>query len=191
MFLGREVALFRRSLLILSGLLLLGLSVPAADAPPRMAPEFTFHLNSGKEIRLSSYRGKVVTLLFVSTDCPHCAEVTRFMNTVQKQYEARGYQTLAVAFNPMAVMLVDEFVKRTSAVFPVGYSDRDVVYNFLQRSPMLRTYVPISVFIDREGRIRGQYLGDDPFMGPTDAARDKNIRNLVEKLLNERAPAGK
>jgi peroxiredoxin len=190
MFLGGEVVLFRRSALILAGLLF-SIALPAADAPPRMAPEFTIHLTSGKDIRLSSYRGKVVALLFVSTDCPHCAEVTSFMNSVQKQYEARGYQTLAVAFNAMAVMLVDEFIKRTGAVFPVGYSDRDPVYNFLQRSPMLRTYVPISVFIDREGRIRGQYLGDDPFMGPTDAARDNNIRSLVEKLLKEGAPAAK
>lgn len=183
--------MFRRSALILAWLLLPGVAVPAADAPLRAAPEFTIHLTSGKDIRLSSYRGKVVTLLFVSTDCPHCAEVTRFMNSVQKQYEARGYQTLAVAFNAMAIMLVDEFVKRTGAVFPVGYSDRDPVYKFLERSPMLRTYVPISVFIDRAGRIRGQYLGDDPFMGPTDTARDHNIRNLVEKLLNESAPAAK
>ncbi len=180
---------FRRCLLILAGFWLAAAALPAADEAPRMAPEFTIHTTAGKDIRLSSYRGKVVTLLFVSTDCPHCAEVTRFMNTVQKQYEARGYQTIAVAFNAMANLLLDEFVSRTGAAFPVGYADREAVYGFLQRSPMLRTYVPISVFIDRQGRIRGQYLGDDPFMGPTDEARDRNIRALVEKLLNESAAA--
>ncbi len=181
----------RRALLVLTAAGLWAASVLGADAPPRQAPEFVVHTLAGKDLLLSSYRGKVVALMFVSTDCPHCLDTTRFMNGLQRQYGPKGFQTLAVAFNAMAIMLVEEFAQRANASFPVGYSDRDPVYDFLQRSPKLRTYVPIMVFIDRAGKIRGQYMGDDPFMGPSDAARDNNIRKLVARLVAEPAPPAK
>jgi thiol-disulfide isomerase/thioredoxin len=168
-------------------LLILGFCVflaPLAGAEMlRPAPEFVVKLTSGKQLLLSSFRGKVVALMFVSTDCPHCQDTTRFMESVQKQYGPKGFQTLAVAFNAMAVMLVQDFIKKTGATFPVGYEERDPVYSFLQRSVSLRTYVPIMVFIDRQGKIRGQYLGDDAFFEVS--SLQMNIRTTVEKLLKE------
>jgi thiol-disulfide isomerase/thioredoxin len=150
----------------------------------RPSPEYAVKLTTGKQLLLSSYRGKVTVLMFVSTDCPHCVETCRVMETFQKQYGPLGLQTLAVAFNPMAIMLAPEFVKTTGASFPVGYDERDPVFNYLQRSPTLRTYVPIMVFIDRKGTVRGQYLGDDQFF----TNRDSNIRSMLDKLIKE--PAG-
>jgi len=105
------------------------------------------------------------------------------MERIQKEYGPRGLQTLAVAFNPMAIMLVPEFVQRTRVTFPVGYDERDPVLKYLGISPMLRLYVPIIVFVDRKGMIRGQHLGDDGFF----ADREKNIRSTLENLLREPA----
>jgi hypothetical protein len=103
------------------------------------------------------------------------------MEGLQKEYGPRGFQTLAVAFNTLAIMLVPEFIKISGATFPVGYDERDPVFSYLQRSVTLRTYVPIMVFIDRKGIIRGQFMGDDPFF----ADREKNIRSMIEKLIRE------
>ncbi|MFB3778869.1 MAG: TlpA disulfide reductase family protein [Bryobacteraceae bacterium] len=149
----------------------------------RPTPEYAIKLTDGKQLLLSSYRGKVVALLFVSTDCPHCMETCRVMEGLQKQYGPKGFQTLAVAFNPMAMMLAPEFAKTAGATFPVGYDERDPVFSYLQRSPTLRTYVPIMVFIDRKGIVRGQFLGDDQFF----TNRDNNIRSMLDKLTAEPA----
>jgi thiol-disulfide isomerase/thioredoxin len=148
---------------------------------PRPSPEYAIKLTTGRQLLLSSYRGKVVALMFVSTDCPHCADTCRFMENIQKEYGPKGFQTLAVAFNAMAIMLVPEFIKATGATYPVGYDERDPVFNYLERSISLRTYVPIMVFVDRKGVIRGQFMGDDPFMGD----REKNIRSMIETLIRE------
>ncbi len=179
----KEIRLRRRLFPCLLTLSLFALPLAAAGGL-RSSPEYAIKLTTGKQLLLSSYRGKVVALMFVSTDCPHCQDTCRLMETLQKEHGPKGLQTLAVAFNPMAIMLVPEFIKMTGATFPVGYDERDPVFDYLQRSPTLRTYVPIMAFIDRKGMLRGLYLGDDPFF--TD--RDKNIRNMIETLLKE--PAG-
>lgn len=154
---------------------------------PRPSPNYTVKLPSGQQIPLSSYRGKVVALLFVSTTCPHCQETCRLMSSLQKEYGPRGFETVAAAFNTMARMLVPEFVQKSGATFPVGYDEWESVAGFLQRPTILQTFVPIMVFIDRQGVIRGQYLGDDSFFG----AQEKNIRSMIETLLKAPAAAKK
>jgi peroxiredoxin len=161
----------------------------AAAAPPaeaqvlRASPEYEVKLTTGKRLLLSSYRGKVVVLMFVQTNCPHCLETCLLMEKLHKEYSPRGLQTLAVGFNDMALMLVPEFIQRTGATFPIGYDNREPVIAYLQpKVPALS--LPVIVFIDRKGMIRGQYMGDDKFL----AEPEKSIRGKIEELLKE--PAG-
>lgn len=156
-----------------------------ASKVPRPSPEYVVRLTTGQQILLSSLRGNVVALMFISTECPHCQQTCQLMDRLYKEYGPKGFRPVAVAFNEMAMMLVPDFVKRHGISFPVGYDVRDTVYAYIERSPMLRTYVPILVFIDRSGTIRGQYLGDDNFF----RNEEKNIRAMIEQLLQE--PAGK
>lgn len=173
-------------------LLLLGVSATLGAAPvPRPATEFSIRLPSGKDVSLSAYLGKVVVLLMVSTDCPHCQSTVRFLDSLVKRLGPRGYQPLAAAYNQNANALIQPFIEKTRATFPVGYADRAAVLAFLDRSPKVMTYVPVAVFIDRRGMIRGQYTGDDPFMSPDDdIARNQNIFLLIERLLKEDPAAG-
>jgi hypothetical protein len=107
------------------------------------------------------------------------------MESIQKEYRPRGLQTLAVAFNDMAMMLVPGFISKTGASFPVGYDAREPVFSYLQRPLTVQTYVPIMVFIDRQGMIRGQYVGDDKFFENP----EKNIRGMLDTLVKEPAAA--
>lgn len=171
-------------------ILCIGLAPLAGADVPRPAPDYSVKLTTGKQIPLSTYRGSVVALLFVSTDCPHCQTACSYMERMQRQYGARGFQTLAVAYNPMAVMLVEEFAGKAGATFPVGYDTRDPVFAFLQRSVKLQTYVPIMVLIDRNGMIRGQHLGDDPiFTSDPKTHEMPKVRGAIEQLLNEQPGA--
>ena len=88
---------------------------------------------------------------------------------------------MAAAFNDMANMLVPDFIKQFQPAFPVGYASRAETMGYLQHSVMEQAYVPIMVFIDRKGTIRGQYFGDDPFF----QNQDKNVRDKIEELLKE------
>lgn len=168
--------------------LISGLAPLTSASIPRPSPEFAVKLTTGRQLLLSSYRGKVVALMFISTDCSHCQDTCRLiMEKLQKEYGSQGFQTLAVAFNPMAVMLVPDFISKTGVTFPVGADTVESVYAYLDLSTTMRTWVPIMVFIDRKGIIRSQFVGDDA--GFTSNA-EKRIRNCIEPLLKEPARGG-
>ncbi len=138
---------------------------------------------AGGQALLSQYRGKVVAMLFILTTCPHCQNTVALMSRLQREYGPRGFQVLASAFNDMAGMLVPDFNARFQPAFPLGYNNRDSVFEYLQLSTMFRTYVPLIVFVDRKGTIRIQHGGEEDFFKETD--QEKNMRAVIESLLKE------
>jgi thiol-disulfide isomerase/thioredoxin len=157
-------------------------AVASAAEVPRRSPEFSIALNSGKQVLLSSYRGKVVALMFVLTYCPHCQQAIQTVSRLQTEYGPRGFQALASAIEDMASLAVPDFVRRFQPPFPVGFNNRDQVLEYLQHPPMYKLLMPQLVFVDREGVIRAQYAGDDAFFG---ADEEKNLRAKIESLLKE------
>jgi peroxiredoxin len=162
-------------------------SLRAADVP-RKAPELAIQLVNGEQLLLSQFRGKVVMIAFVHTTCPHCQHDSAIMERLYQELGPRGFQPLDVAFNDNASMLVPEFVKMLGLTYPVGVAPRDTVMEYLQHSYAEPMYVPQMVFIDRKGVIRAQHGGIDDFL-KTDL--EKNIREQIETLLKETAPAQK
>ena len=88
-----------------------------------------------------------------------------------------------MAFNDLAEIHTPEFVRLFRPNFPVGWTDRLAVQDYLQHLPSQQFTVPIYVFIDRQGTIRAQHMGSEPFFKQELA----NSRALVESLL--KAPA--
>jgi thiol-disulfide isomerase/thioredoxin len=160
--------------------LLFAVTLSAATVP-RTAPPFTVHLSRSEQFPLSKYRGKVVLLTFILTTCQHCQAATKLLTGIQNEYGPRGLQIVAAAINDNADLLVPDFVKEFKPSFPVGYSPRGPVAEFLQHPPEENFYVPVFVFIDKGGMIRGQYFGDDPFNQHD--RQEKNIRAQIESLL--------
>jgi peroxiredoxin len=150
---------------------------------PRPSPDFTIHLTPSGQVSPAQYKGRAVVLAFILTTCPHCQRTTGILSGLQREYGPRGLQVLASAFNPMANMLVPDFIKQFQPSFPVGWNQREDVLGFLDHSAILQMYVPVLVLIDRSGMIRNQYLGDDPFQQD----QEKNLRSAIESLLKEPA----
>ena len=108
--------------------LFLGLSAAGAlfaQTVPRPSPEFVINYPGGKQALLSKYRGKVVLLEFIFTTCPHCQATSQMISKLNTELGSKGFQPLAVAVNPMALMLVSDFVRDYHINFPVGASERD------------------------------------------------------------------
>src|SRR5437660_6868446 len=82
----------------------------AVPPVPRHAPEFVIHFPDGSQQLLSSYRGKVVALLFVYTTCVHCQHTSQVFTKLNAEYGARGFQPIDVAFNDMSNLFVKDFV---------------------------------------------------------------------------------
>src|SRR5258708_3930835 len=133
-----------------------------AATVPRPSPEYVIRAPTG-DVLLSQFRGKVVLLAFIHTTCPHCQNSVGLMSQIQNEYGPRGFQALAAAFNDLAPQLVPEFINRFRPNFPVGFTGREMVNDYLQFPSNMPFRIPIYVFIDRKGTIRGQHTGEDPF----------------------------
>jgi peroxiredoxin len=165
----------------------IGAVVVAASASadtPRKSPDFAIQLPDGKQALLSDYRGKVVLVEFMFTTCPACQHSAQYISQMNKEFGPKGFQPLAVAFNPMAMMWVPDFVQQNKVNFPVGVASDAAVKDYLQISPQERMMVPQIVVIDRKGMIR---LATPP-SGADDRTSEKNLRALVDTLLKEPAP---
>ncbi len=170
---------------LLSFFLLASLGLGSAEAAqvPRPSPEFAISLPAGGQLLLSQYRGKVVALMFLFTTCPHCQHSAQILSGLQNEYGSQGFQVLGSAFNDSAAMLVPNFTKQFATGFPVGFSTREAVQDYLQHPSVMRLSVPILVLIDRKGVIRGQHTGEDNLFND----QEKNMRAAIEALLKEPA----
>lgn len=159
---------------------------PASEAPPvlRKSPEFVIKFTDGHQMLLSSLKGKVVALLMVHTTCPHCQHTSQVFTQLYKEYGPRGFQPVDAAFNTMANMYVNDFVKNFGIGYPVGYSTPEEVMAYLGYNVMERYTVPQIVWIDRRGNIRSQTtaLGDEAQL-----YTEGYWRNMIETLLKEPA----
>jgi len=158
-----------------------------AQQVPRPAGKFAINMTSGGQISLSQYSGKVVLLAFMFTTCPHCQHTSQILSGIQDAYGDRGLQIFGAFFNENAAQLIPDFVNKYKPDFPVGYVARDQVDEYLQHPVLKPTYVPVLVFVDRNGQIREQHENDNFLTGD----QAVNIRNVVESLLKEPATAKK
>jgi peroxiredoxin len=153
----------------------------AGQTTPRKSPELVINYPNGKHDLLSNYRGKVVLLEIMFTTCPHCAHESQLVSKLNKEYAGRGFQPIGLAINPMANMLVGDFVKENGVNFPVGFSEREPALTYLGVNPYERWAVPQVVIIDRNGMIRAQTppLSDEKFQN------EAWLRQQIEPLLRE------
>jgi thiol-disulfide isomerase/thioredoxin len=152
---------------------------PAADLP-RKAPDYTINLLGGKTLPLSQYKGHPIVLAFILTYCSHCQATVGVLSKLQNEYAPRGLQVLASAIETNAQAAVPGFLRNFSPPFPVGYNTGDSALAFMQHPVVKIPMMPLLAFIDKQGEIRVQYEGDDPFFNEL---MEQNLRKEIEALL--------
>lgn len=165
-------------------------SVPST-AIPRKSPELTINESSGKQILLSSFKGKVVMIEFFFLRSQKCLNLAATMNKLNGELGGRGFQPIAVAFpapqsdvnGPLMGYLAESY----KLTYPVGYTDKNSVDQYLNRAPDEILRIPQVIIIDRAGMIRAQSGGYDGNLKLEDEAY---LRSLLDGLLKENVSAG-
>jgi peroxiredoxin len=150
---------------------------------PRKSPEFTVTDPSGKQVLLSSLRGKIVVMPFMFTTCPHCQREAQMLTTLQKEFAGRGVVMLGTVFNDANAAMAAQFVKEFNIGFPVGYATRDQVVSYLGLSVLDRWVVPQVAIIDKKGNIVAQSAAT----GTPELQDEAYLRNFLDKLVKESA----
>jgi len=173
-----------RLLTTAAAFLALTASAFAGPPVPRKSPEFTITDPAGKQILLSSFKGKIVVMPLMFTTCPHCQREAQMLTKLQREFIAKGVIMQGVVFNDANGPMAAQFVKEFQIGFPVGFATRDSVVSYLGLSVMDRWVVPQVAIIDRKGNIVAQSLAT----GSPELQDEAYLRNFLEKLVAAGSP---
>jgi len=171
---------------VLAATAFVALTVSAYATPPvpRKSPEFTITDPSGKQILLSSLRGKIVVMPFMFTTCPHCQRYAQVLTKLQQEFGPRGVVMVGAVFNDANGAMAAQFVKEFNVGFPVGYATREQVLSYLGISIMDgRWVVPQAAIIDKKGNIVAQSAAT----GSPELQEEASLRAILDKLVKESA----
>jgi thiol-disulfide isomerase/thioredoxin len=149
-------------------------------ATPRPLADMSIPVPNGKPISLKSYRGKVLLVAMVSTDCAPCIKSIEILNNAQKDFGPQGFQVVAAAGDQNAQYMLEPFVQRYRPVFPMGFLNVEQMMKLGDIGPK-GGVAPIFLFIDRKGVVRQQFFGDSPFFKAEETATRKLIQDMLKQ----------
>jgi thiol-disulfide isomerase/thioredoxin len=116
---------------------------------------FTLKDVNGKDVKLSSYKGKVVLLNFWATWCGPCKIEIPWFNEFQQKYQDKGFVVLGISADDTVEQL-KPFVAEYSMSYPVLVGlGRDDVQEAL--GPVWG--LPTTLLISREGKVCQKHMG--------------------------------
>ena len=125
-----------------------------AKDPPKA--ELVLQDLSGRRVRLSDLRGKVVVLNFWATWCGPCKAEMPMLVEVEKRYASQGVLFIGASLDePKSRTKIPEFLETYHIGFPVWVGANADDLDKLDMGPA----VPATAFIDTEGRIIARVSG--------------------------------
>ena len=115
------------------------------------APDFVLKSFSGKNLRLSEYRGEVVMLSFWATWCGDCRAQLTELGAMRDRYQDAGVELLAISLDQSARQ-ASEVTK--DSTYPVLHDAAGEVARLYDVTKM-----PVMVLIDRGGVVREVFEG--------------------------------
>jgi peroxiredoxin len=86
------------------------------------APDFTLKDMNGKNVTLSSFRGKVVLLNFWATWCPPCKAEMPDLNRLYRDTKHRGFEIIAVSTDK-SIDHVKDFLSKSKVDFIILFDE--------------------------------------------------------------------
>lgn len=126
----------------------------SAEASATLAPDFELKDLTGKAVRLSAYRGKLVVLNFWATWCSPCRQEIPGFIDLQQKYAAEGLRVLGVAMDDPESDAVPKFARKLRINYPVLLDDNDVGREYVGIGPL-----PLTLVIGHDGRILKRISG--------------------------------
>ncbi|HEX5430437.1 MAG TPA: TlpA disulfide reductase family protein [Bryobacteraceae bacterium] len=124
------------------------------DNSRKAAPDFSLKDASGKLVKLSDYKGKVVLLNFWATWCGPCKIEIPWFVGFQKQYKDQNFAVLGVSLDDDGWESVKPYMKDHPFNYPIMVGDDDLSMRYGGVDSLPTTFV-----IDRQGRIADKHVG--------------------------------
>ncbi|HWW41616.1 TlpA disulfide reductase family protein [Pedobacter sp.] len=148
-----------------------------------IAPDFTLKDSEGKEVSLSSLKGKLVLLDFWGSWCYPCRASHPHLKKLYQEYKNKGFEILGVSSE--SGKAEEDYKKWTTAMKEDGMNWLNVLSN-TSRSERSRgilnqysvTVFPTKILIDKNGVILKRFAGNTP-----ENARllDQTVKDYLER----------
>jgi len=126
---------------------------PPARTP---APDFVLLDAKGAEVQLSQLKGQVVLLDFWATWCTGCKQEIPYFIDYDSKYRTQGLTSVGVAMDDDGWKTVKPYL----AEHPISY--QIVAADGVIAKQYSITNLPVTLLIDRQGRIAEKHLGVVP-----------------------------
>jgi peroxiredoxin len=145
----------------------------AAMPPPgSVAPDFTLKSNSGKNLKLSEFRGQVVMINFWATWCAPCRQEMPLLNHIYEQYHKTGFTLLGVNIDDKPES-AKALAQQLGISFPVLFdTDKQISHRYDVDA------MPSTVLIDRSGKVRYLHRG---YRAGYETSYDTQVRELLKQ----------
>ena len=167
-------------------LLLLGSSAAvwgANELSNRRAPGFALPDRFLKFHDLYDYRGKVVLVNIMKTDCPHCSAFSKVLSKAQAKFGNRLQVLSIVNSPPENQTTVRQYLEKNGLSMPILFDCRQVAMSYMKLTPQKPTFdVPHVFVIDKNGWIRQDYGYDLLNRGIFEG---EGLFSVIEKYISE------
>ncbi len=149
---------------------------PAAVPALRRAPSFNLTDHKGQFHDLLDYRGRVVILEIMKTDCPHCKSFTAVLEKLKAKYPGK-VAVLSIVNPPETPQSMQAYLTETKSDSPMLFDMGQAAYSYVRTG---RVELPRVFLIDAQGMIRGDYA----YGGSTKAFFEGGgVMTEVDKLI--------
>jgi len=134
------------------------------------APASTFVLLDGTTTTTEQLKGKVTLVNFWATTCVTCVKEMPSLVSTYKKYQAKGFETVAVAMSYDQPAWVLNYAQTRQLPFKVALDNTgDIAKNWGDVKLTPTTYL-----VDKQGRIVKRFVGEPDFTA---------LHSLIEELL--------
>ena len=152
---------------------------------------FSFYNTKNEKISLSDpkYKGKAVIIQIMGSWCPNCMDESAYLSKVYKQYNKKGLEIIALAYERTAdAERAKTNLMRLTKRFDIGY---DILLTGLtgkdkasESLPFLNSVMafPTTIFLDANHVVKSVYTG---FSGPATGKAYQDYTVKTEKLIGE------
>jgi peroxiredoxin len=158
-------------------------SVLGGPLTGQKAASFTLPDMSSKYYDLLDYRGKVVLIDIMKTDCPHCSIFTKTLERLKAKYGDR-IQVLAIVNPPDNATTVGNYIAKHRVTSPMLFDMGQATAALLKLTPRNPSVnLPTLLVVDQNGVIRGDYVWLDTDASVKPIFEGDGLFGVIDGLL--------